>query len=476
MVAMRSRTIGLTAVLLAAFVDLLGVTIVTVALPAITTDLAATPGQSQAILSGYTLTFAVGLITGARLGKRLGLRRVFVIGMAGFTLASLACGLADAAWFLVAARIVQGAFAAVMVPQVLSFIQLMYAPEERAKPMAAFSALLGIAAAAGPILGGVLIALDVLGTGWRGVFLVNVPIGIVVAALAVRTLPPARPEGRIGLDLLGLALSASSMFLILRGLAGLPSAGGAVIDLAAMLVGAALFVVFLLQQRGRDRRGGQPLVPLALQQRGTFRAAMGVQILFFIPVMGFSLVITQYVQEHLGYSALLAGLVVLPWAVLTGVGAGVGTTVLLPLMGRAVVHVGLIVMGLGMGGVVAAVLLAADQPSFWSLLPGSAIGGLGMGLVVGPLTETALSRVDLDHASEASGLFNSVGQLSASFGFATIGSTNFVLAAAADGPSDPVYDTATSTALAIGIVVAVVAALVALCLPRHHITKANEPR
>ena len=157
---MRTRTLGLVAILLAVFVDLLGVTIVTVALPSITTDLDASAAQAQAVLSGYTLTFAVGLITGARLGRLLGLRRAFVIGVVGFTLASLACGLADAAWLLVAARVIQGLFAALMVPQVLAFIQLMYEPSERAKPMAAFSALLGIAAAAGPILGGVLIALD----------------------------------------------------------------------------------------------------------------------------------------------------------------------------------------------------------------------------------------------------------------------------------------------------------------------------
>lgn len=475
---MRTRTLGLVAILLAVFVDLLGVTIVTVALPAITTDLDASAAQAQAVLSGYTLTFAVGLITGARLGRLLGLRRAFVIGVVGFTLASLACGLADAAWLLVAARVIQGLFAALMVPQVLAFIQLMYEPSERAKPMAAFSALLGIAAAAGPILGGVLIALDLFGTSWRGVFLVNVPIGIAVVILALRTLPAARSETRVQLDLLGLVLSAASLFLILRGLAGLADTDTPLIEAAAIAGGAVLFVVFLIQQRASDRRGGQPLVPLALQQRSTFRSAMAVQVLFFIPVMGFSLVMTQYVQSHLDYSALMAGLVVLPWAILTGVGAGIGTTALLPRLGRLVIQIGLLTMSLGMALVIVAVLLASDQPAFASFLPGAAIGGLGMGLVVGPLTETALARVSRDHASEASGLFNSVGQLSASFGFATVGSTYFAITATATGPSDSAYDQALSFALGVGIAVALIATVVAFRLPRHHIagsTPTTEP-
>ncbi|AUM20112.1 MFS transporter [Rhodococcus ruber] len=470
---MSSRTLGLVAILLAAFVDLLGVTIVTVALPSITDDLAASSTQSQAMLSGYSLTFAVGLITGARLGRLLGLRRAFVIGVAGFTMASLACGLAGAAWVLVLARVMQGLFAALMVPQVLAFIQLMYDPSERAKPMAAFSALLGIAAAAGPILGGVLIALDLYGTGWRGVFLVNVPIGVVVVALAWRALPPARARGHIRLDPVGLALSAASLFLVMWGLAGLAATRTPLVEVGVIVLGLALFVVFLAQQRASEHRGGQPLVPLVFQQRSTFRSAVAVQVLFFIPVMGFSLVITQYVQTHLGYSALLAGLVVLPWALLTGVGAGVGTTVLLPRLGRLVIQTGLVTMSLGMALVIAVVLLAPAGPAFWHFLPGSAVGGLGMGLVVGPLTETALSRISREHASEASGVFNSVGQLSASFGFATVGSAYFAISAT--GTADPLHNYALGIALSVGIAVALLAAVVAVRLPRHHITQANPP-
>nr|AHE14672.1 putative transmembrane efflux protein [uncultured bacterium] len=466
-VGMQQRTVALSALLLAGFLDLLGVTIVTVALPTVTEDLSASATETQAVLAGYTLTFAVGLITGARLGRRLGVRRAFLIGCAGFTLASLACALATDATLLVGTRIVQGLFAALMVPQVLATIQLMYEPAERAKPMAAFSALLGLAASAGPILGGLIIGLNLLGSGWRGVFLINVPLGLIILVLAVRTLPAARPE-RVHLDIPGLLLSAASLFLIIYGLSALAESGQATTGLVTATAGVVLFVVFIAQQRFAERRGGQPLVPTALRRRGVFRSSMAVQILFFVPVMGFSLVITQFVQSALGYSALLAGLVVLPWAIFTGAGAGIGTTVLLPRIGRLVVQVGLLVMSLGIGLVVLAIVATSGNPAFWQLLPGSAVGGLGMGLVVGPLTEMSVSRVTREHASDASGLFYSVGQLSASFGFATVGATYFALSGAATGPDDPAYATATTAALTAGIAVAVIAAVIAFTLPRRY--------
>lgn len=459
---MQHRTLALAVLLLAGFLDLLGVTIVTVALPTITVDLAATASQTQAVLAGYTLTFAVGLISGARLGRLLGVRRAFLIGCAGFTIASLACGLAPGATFLVGARIAQGLFAALMIPQVLATIQLMYEPAERARPMAAFSALLGIAASAGPILGGLIIGLDLFESSWRGVFLINVPLGLIILVMGLRTLPASEPE-QVHLDITGLAMSAASLFMVIYGLSALAETGQAANGVIAIAAGTALFVAFIAQQRFTERRGGHPLVPNTLRERGVFRSAMGVQILFFIPVMGFSLVVTQYVQSGLGYTAFLAGLVVLPWAVFTGVGAGIGTTSLLPRIGRKVIQAGFVVMAGGIALVIAAILATSGEPVFWMLLPGSALGGLGMGLVVGPLTEISVSQVSREHASDASGLFYSVGQLSASFGFATVGGIYFSISA---GSSD--HTTATTVALAVAIGIALIAAVASLGLPRRY--------
>lgn len=465
---MRGRTVGLVAVLAAGFLDLLNVTVVNVALPTIITFLPASPGQAQGILTGYTLAFAVGLISGARLGRMFGLRRTFVAGTAGFAAASLGCGLSWSAEVLVAGRVLQGLCAAVMVPQVLALIQVMYPPEHRARPMAAFSGLLGAAASLGPIVGGVLVDLGDPRTAWRLVFLINVPIALAAAAVAAARVPEHRPAEPVRLDLPGVALAAAAAALLLGGLAGLANPGELEVKVVAVVAGVGLLVVFLAQQRAADRRGGSPLVPLALQGRGAFRAATVTQLLFFVPVMGFSLVLTQYVQTSLGYSPLAAGLLVLPWSVLVGVGAGLGTTVLLPRLGRVVVTVGLLVMAAGIGAVAGVVAAAGPGgPSWWALLPGIAVGGLGMGLVVAPLTEIALREVPVGLASEASGIYNSVGQLSAALGFATIGAVYFASTTAATGPADPVFAAATTTALLAGSGVAVLAAATTWALPRR---------
>ncbi|MFC7583768.1 MFS transporter [Nonomuraea antimicrobica] len=211
----RTRTIALVVILLASFMDLLDVTIVNVTVPAIRAELGASPAQVQWMLAGYTLAFALGIITGARLGDLYGYRRVFLVGIAGFVAASALCGAAPTADALVAARVVQGVFAAAMVPQVLSQIQLMYQPHERGGAMAAFSSLSGLAAAAGPILGAALLEADVSGLGWRSVFWLNVPVGLVALVVAARVLPQGRGAARPRLDLAGMGICAAGLLLIL---------------------------------------------------------------------------------------------------------------------------------------------------------------------------------------------------------------------------------------------------------------------
>ncbi len=458
---------GLVAVLAAGFLDLLNVTVVNVALPRIITYLPASSAQAQGILTAYTLTFAVGLITGARLGRMFGLRRVFVVGTLGFALTSLVCGLAGSAAVLIGARAAQGLCAAVMVPQVLALIQVMYPPAERARPMAAFSGLLGAAASLGPIVGGLLADVGGPANGWRAVFLVNVPIAVVAAVVAARRVPEERTASTVGLDVPGLVVAAGAAVLLLGGLSALTAPATRVLGVGAVVVGVGLLVVFLAAQRAADRRGATPLVPLALQGRGTFRAATLTQLLFFVPVMGFSLVITQYLQTYLGYTPLQSGLLGLPGSFPVGVGAGRGTTVLLPRLGRSVVSAGLLVMATGIAAVAAVIAAAAAPgPAWWALVPGVAVGGLGMGLVVAPLLEIALSEVPVRLASEASGVYNSVGQLSAALGFATLGALYFAQTADT-AATDPVHVTATATALLTGAGVAVLAAVSTLALPRR---------
>lgn len=457
---------GLVAILSAGFLDLLSMTIANVALPTIAVRLPATPAQAQGILTAYTVTFAVGLITGARLGRILGLRRTFILGTVGFAATSLLCGLSGSAVVLILARALQGLCAAVMVPQILALIQVIYPAGERARPMAAFSGMLGAAASLGPIVGGLLVQAGNPQISWRAVFLINVPLALAAAVVTARTVPAHRSAQTVRLDLLGLFLSAAAVLLLLAGLAGFSTPDHAVVDLGAVLAGAALLVAFLAQQRGSSLHGQTPLVPLRLQVRGIFRAAAVVQLLFFIPVMGFSFVLTQYLQTHAGYSPLATGLIVLPWSILVGVGAGLGTSVLLPRLGRTVITGGLLVMAVGIAAVAVVIAAGPAVPTWWQFLPGAAVGGFGMGLVVAPLTEMALSEIPVQLASEASGVYNSVGQLSAALGFATLGTLYFALAAPASGPDDPVYATAAEAALFAGSGILIIAVFAARFLPK----------
>lgn len=185
----RARTVALISLFLASAMELIDVTIVNVALPSIEADLQATGPQLQWIIAAYPLAFAIALITGSRLGDRFGRKRLFVGGLVAFTLLSAACGAAPSAEALVLFRALQGLGAAAMVPQVLSSLQVMYAPEERGKAMGAFTALAGISTVIGPVLGAVLTDLDIAGSGWRAIFLVNVPVGLLALVAALRWIP-----------------------------------------------------------------------------------------------------------------------------------------------------------------------------------------------------------------------------------------------------------------------------------------------
>ncbi|MCP3802837.1 DHA2 family efflux MFS transporter permease subunit [Allokutzneria sp. A3M-2-11 16] len=392
---------ALAVILVAAFMDLIDVTILNVVLPAIEADLGATPAQLQWMVGGYALALAVGLITGARLGDLLGHRRVFVAGLAGFALASALCGLAGSAGALIGARVLQGLLAAVMIPQVLTQIQLMYPPRRRAAPMAAFTALSGLAATLGPILGPALLAWDLGGLGWRLVFWVNVPIGLFAAVAARRLLPKDRPGAARRLDLAGLVLSATGLFLVLYPL----NHNGHWELLAAGAVVLAVFVV-------HERRVADPLVDLSLLRVRSVSGGLLLQLLFFVPTMGFFLVYMLHLQNAAGFGPTRAGLMMLPWSVAVPVFAGLAVAVLMPRIGRVTVQIGLIVLAAGFA------VIAAHPEAVW----GPIVGGAGMGLIIAPLAQLTLGEVPETAAGSASGLYNTVAQLAASLGVAIIGS------------------------------------------------------
>ncbi|MFJ5075837.1 MFS transporter [Streptomyces sp. NPDC088553] len=417
-------------VLAAQFMALLDVFIVNVAAPTIRVELSASGAALQLVVAGYTIAYAVLLITGARLGALLGHRRMYLGGLAVFTAASLACGLAAGTGQLIAFRIAQGAGAALMIPQVLSLIQREFAGERRVKALSAYSAVLATGAAAGQVVGGVLVSADLFGTGWRPVFLVNVPLGIALLVLGARLLPrDARTEATRtrALDLPGLVLLAGAVSLLTVPLVlgqGQDWPLWSWLSLGGSLVLLALFGAY---ESRLARRGGAPLIaPRVLRLPGMGRAVLWIAVSMGVNA-GFLFTLTLHLQGGLGHSALRAGLTFGPAAVVFG------TVGLTWRRWPARLHRGLIPGGfllaaagaLGVGG-----LLADGGEGGWGLYPALGALGAGISLAFSPALTGALAAVRPEDAADASGLLATVTQLGQLIGVAAFGT---LFLAAADG-------------------------------------------
>ncbi|MBX5470619.1 MAG: MFS transporter [Thermoleophilaceae bacterium] len=275
------RWLGLAVLLLAAAIDLIDATIVNIALPTIRDDLGAGAAALEWIVAGYSLTFALGLITGGRLGDVFGRRRIFLIGVAGFTLASLAAGLAWSPAALVAARFVQGAFAALMVPQVLSTINVSFPPEERPKAYGMYGTFAGIATVSGPLLGGLLMQGDLFGLDWRPIFLINLPVGLATFVAALLFVRESRDEHPPQLDLTGVGIVTVALLLLLYPLVEGHELGWPAWTFASMAASLPVLALFAAQQARRARRGDAPLVPLGLFRERAFGGGVLAGLTFF---------------------------------------------------------------------------------------------------------------------------------------------------------------------------------------------------
>jgi MFS family permease len=269
------RWLMLGVLLLGQFMGLLDVTIVNVATPTIGTDLHASGASLQMVVGGYTVAYAMLLITGARLGDLYGRRRMYLTGAAVFTATSLLCGLAPDTAVLVGARLVQGAGAAVMVPQIMSVIQTRFTGAARAKALSAYGAVLSVGAVAGLVLGGILVSADLLGASWRPVFLVNVPLGALLLALVPRLVPADEPRAARRLDVAGLAAAVPSVVLVVLPLVLGHEAGWPLWTYACMAAGAVLAGVFVAVERRVAARGGDPLLRLEVLRAPRLAAGIG---------------------------------------------------------------------------------------------------------------------------------------------------------------------------------------------------------
>ncbi|MDA0563333.1 MFS transporter [Streptomonospora sp. S1-112] len=277
----RRAAVVLATVLIAAFMELLDATIVSVAAPAIAADLGAGEAAIQWTMAGYTLAVGAALVLGGRLGDQFGRRRVFLLGLTGFMLASAGCGLAPDPGVLVAARVVQGLAGGLMIPQVLGIIRASFAPQARAAALGVYGAVLGLASVAGPLLGGILTQADLFGLGWRAIFWVNVPIALAGLAIGHRALPDSRSPGAARLDLPGALLAATAAVLLLLPLVQGREWGWPWWGFALMACVVPVAAVFLRRERRLARRGGHPVLDPALLRVRAFAAGLAVCLLFF---------------------------------------------------------------------------------------------------------------------------------------------------------------------------------------------------
>ncbi|MGP3968957.1 MFS transporter [Streptomyces sp. 6N223] len=416
----------LAAVLGAMFMALLDVFIVNVAAPTVQSDLDASGGSLQLVIAGYTIAYAVLLVTGARLGGRHGLGRLFLAGLALFTLASLACGLAPTAGLLIAFRFVQGAGAALMLPQVLSLIQRTFTGAERARALAMFSAVLASGAAAGQVVGGALVSADLFGWGWRPVFLVNVPIGLALLALGARVIPldrPAAAERTRSLDLPGLTLLTAAVLAFT-----VPLVLGQEEDwplwcwllLAASVVLLGLFTAY---ESRLSRRGGAPLLsPRVLRSPRMAMSASRILVVMALNA-GVMFAASLHLQSPeraggLGYGAMHAGLVFLPTAIAFGAVSMLWGR--MPARWRPALAPGGLL--LAAAALFATGLLLRDGDGIGpAALLIFFVNGCGMALAYAPTLTGALALVRPEDAPDASGVTGTMTQLGMLIGTATFG-------------------------------------------------------
>ena len=408
--------------------------IVNVAIPTIAAELHASAAQIEAVIAIYLIAYATLVITGGRLGDIYGTRNVFMSGVLGFTVASLWCGLAQSGPELIAARLAQGATAALMVPQVLATIHLLFADASRGRAFGIYGIVLGLAGAAGFLLGGILVTSDLAGLGWRGVFFVNVPLGAIILAAAWRIMPMVPRRAGTRLDIPG----AIALFLGLLCLIG-PLLFGHEVRWSpwvwlAMAAGVAVIAAFLRLERAVARRGGMPLIDLALLSDTAFMRGLAAVFCFFFANLSFYLVMTMFMQKGLQIPPLQAGLVFVPLA-LTFVIASRHSGERAKHRGTLVLIEGCALQIVGLAVLLAAVA-SAETPPATLLAAVLTLFGYGQGLVMAPLSSAVLSSVKPVSAGSASGMYGTTAQIANASGVAAIGAVFFAMEAAyASGPA-----------------------------------------
>ena len=457
------------------FIALLDTTIVNVALPSIRTSLDASEATLSWIISGYALAFGLLLIPAGRLGDRIGHKWVFFTGLALFTVASLACGLAQNDLQLIIARVVQGIAGGIFVPAVTAFIQLLFPAQSRGKAFAIMGAVIGVSSALGPIVGGLIIQAFGEENGWRLVFGVNLPIGIVALIAAAILLPngadmKAGADKKSGIDGMGLLLLSAALIALLVPLIEGEDQGWPLWTYLTLVAGALLVVAFAFWEISYSKRGKSPLVPPHLFSHPAFTGGTILALVYFASFTSIFFVISLLWQAGLGHSALESGLVSIPFAIGSIVGSSQSNR-LTQRLGRSVLVIGVSLLAVGLIAVFVLLLTvdSADLTS-WVLLVPLLIAGLGNGLFIAPNAQFIVATVDRSEAGGASGVVGVMQRIGSAVGIAVVGSVLFAGVANADiqaaGDLPQAFTDAAAWAIGLSAALSVVALVLVFALPK----------
>ncbi|MEU6775165.1 MFS transporter [Streptomyces sp. NPDC046759] len=445
-------------VLVGAFMAILDGFIVIVAGPAIQAGLKASAGQLQWILAGYQLTYAVLLITGGRLGDLFGRRRMFITEMAVFTVASVACAAAPTTIVLVVARLVQGLGAAVMLPQVFAAITVLVPASRRHRVFGVLGVVMGVATISGQLVGGLLIGADLFGSTWRPVFWINVPIGVATIWLAARRLPESRATGVRKLDVPGVLILSLALFLLVFPLIQGRQDGWPTWTWICLAGSGFAFAFFVAVEQRIGATGGDPLVRVHLFRTRSFGIGVLLVLAVYTVVTSYYLVLSISLQDGLKLSALKAGLVYTPAAIMFFSFSMIASR-LVPRHGRRILEIGAVILVAGYAAT-AIVLLGGAPFKPVVVIPTLMLQSIGGGLLITPAMNVVLARIEPRDAGIASGVLSTAQQIGAALGVAAIGAVFF----AAFGHPSADRTHAAGHALAMASLATMTAAVVATVL------------
>lgn len=413
-------TLGLLTVLLGAALPMVDFFIVNVALPTIDRDLDAGPAVLEMVVAGYGVAYAVLLVLGGRLGDMFGRRTLFLWGLAAFALTSLACGVSPNAWTLVGARVAQGAAAALLLPQALATIQAATSGSSRGKALSYYGATAGIASVVGQVLGGVLVSADIAGSGWRAIFLVNVPIAAVALVLAVRSVPETRSPRPARIDRSGTVLLAATLIALLLPLTEGRATGWPLWSWVLLALSPFLAAAFVAVERHGERSGGTPLLPPSLVRIQSVRSGLVLILPFCLGFGGFMFVLAVAMQDGLHFGALAAGAALAPLCAAFFAASLLGPRAVAR-FGRATVTGGSLIQGVGLVVLAGTFWWGWPDLGIWALAPSMALAGFGQGFVLPVVFRIVLSEVPPAQAGVGGGAMATTQQASLALGVATLG-------------------------------------------------------